>query len=104
MTTFVVRRGETIAWECEAGFDLTGWSVTSTLRADVNEATATPVLATFTVTVDAGSAGTFTLSQTAAETAAWTDGGVADIKFVSPSGAVEFSDVFSVRLVGTATR
>jgi hypothetical protein len=89
-------RGDTLSWGFTASVkddgvlvtDMTGWTIRSHARALVGS-TVGSVIQEFTAAWVDATARTYTLSATAAQTAAWTPGvAVVDVEFTSPVGVV----------------
>jgi hypothetical protein len=102
------KRGDTLTWNCtykdSAGvpINLTGYTV----RAQIRDATEVQLVAlTYTAANQGTSPGQFTLSATAAVTAAWAPGQYrCDIEYTDGSSTVRSTDAFIVEVVKDITQ
>lgn len=93
------QQGAVTATAGGAAIDLTGWTGTAQVRTSAGA-----LVGAFTIAIDAGTAGTFLISATAAVTALWSAGDhVADLRFVGAGGEVTLSPPFIVRVTAPIT-
>jgi hypothetical protein len=105
MTQLSIKRGDTLALDCEVAGDLSGWTVRAQIRGTVNDALLSECVVSVLAYDAEDEVTRYALTVAPNVTATWAPGrAVMDIEYTDPNGMVQSTETILIQIERDVTR